>query len=75
MNTKISGIIKSLLFSYIVTLLILFLLSFLLFKFRLSENIISFGITLSYVVSCFLGGNIAGRLFSTCVPLMSSGCK
>ncbi|MDE6312423.1 MAG: TIGR04086 family membrane protein [Lachnospiraceae bacterium] len=64
MNKKISGIIKSLLLSYIVTLLILLLLSFLLLKFRLSENIISLGITLSYVISCFLGGNIAGRLFT-----------
>lgn len=63
MNTKISGIIKSLLISYIVTMAILLLLSFLLLKFRLGENIISLGITLSYVISCFLGGMIAGKCF------------
>lgn len=61
MNTKISTFIKSLLVSYVITLLILFLLSFLLLKFRLGESVISLGITLSYVISCFTGGYLAGR--------------
>lgn len=61
MNTKISTFIKSLLVSYAITLLILFLLSFLLLKFRLGESVISLGITLSYVISCFTGGYLSGR--------------
>lgn len=65
MNIKISTFIKSLLLSYIITLLILFLLSFLLLKFRLNESIISFGITLSYVLSCFSGGYLSGRKVSS----------
>lgn len=61
MNIKISTLIKSLFISYVITLAILFLLSFLLLKFRLSESIISLGITLSYVLSCFTGGYVVGR--------------
>ncbi|MBQ2802030.1 MAG: TIGR04086 family membrane protein [Lachnospiraceae bacterium] len=65
MNIKISSLIKSLIVSYVITLLILVLLSFLLLKFQLSESIISIGITLSYVISCFTGGYIAGKMSSS----------
>lgn len=65
MNIKISSLIKSLIVSYVITLLILILLSFLLLKLHLSESIISIGITLSYVISCFTGGYIAGRMSSS----------
>ena len=64
MNFKISSLIKSLMASYVITLFILILLSFLLLKFRLSESVISLGITLSYVLSCFTGGYIAGKTAS-----------
>lgn len=62
MNIKISVLIKSLIFSYVITLLILFLLSFLLLKLHLNESVISIGITLSYVVSCFTGGYLTGKM-------------
>lgn len=65
MNIKVSSLIKSLIVSYVITLLILILLSFLLLKLHLSESIISIGITLSYVISCFTGGYIAGRMSSS----------
>ena len=65
MNIKVSSLIKSLIVSYVLTLLILILLSFLLLKLHLSESIISIGITLSYVISCFTGGYIAGRMSSS----------
>lgn len=65
MNIKVSSLIKSLIFSYVITLVILFLLSFLLLKLHLSESIVSIGITLSYVVSCFIGGYLAGKMSSS----------
>lgn len=65
MNIKISSLIKSLILSYVITLLILILLSFLLLKFQLSESVISIGITMSYVISCFTGGYVAGKMSSS----------
>lgn len=50
-----------LLTAYIVTAIILFLLAFLLFKLRLSEQVISVGIIITYALSCFVGGFLAGK--------------
>ncbi len=50
-----------LLFAYILTIGILLLLALLLYKLKLSESIISGGITLTYVIASFLGGFMAGK--------------
>lgn len=50
-----------LLVSYIATALILFLLAFMLFKLNLSEQIVSIGIIVTYVLSCFLAGFLTGK--------------
>ncbi len=47
--------------AYIVTAVILFLLAFLLFKLSLSEQIVSAGIIITYALSCFLAGFLAGK--------------
>lgn len=54
-------ILKSLLCSYGVTAIMLFLLAFLLFKFDLSQNMVGAGVTVIYIISCFLGGFVLGR--------------
>ena len=56
------SIIKALLASYIVTGLLLFLLTFLLYKFDWDEQKVTAGIVVIYVVSTFVGGFILGKL-------------
>ncbi len=60
-NTKMLAIIKGLLFSYIITALILLLLSFLMLKLDLSGVVFSGGINFAYIVSTFIGGFFVGK--------------
>lgn len=59
---KIKAILKSLLFSYAVTGIFLLLLAFLLFQFDLGEKPVAAGILVVYVLSCLLGGFMAGKI-------------
>lgn len=56
------AILKSLLFSYAVTGVFLLFLAFLLFQFDLGETPIAAGIMAVYVLSCLLGGFMAGKI-------------
>ncbi|MBQ7954282.1 MAG: TIGR04086 family membrane protein [Lachnospiraceae bacterium] len=60
---KVSALLlgKCLLFSYIITGLLLVLLAFLLYRFELSAKMVSVGIVVIYVVSTFLAGFITGK--------------
>ncbi len=60
-NTKMVAVLKGLLFSYIVTAIILLLLSFLMLKLDLPSSVISGGIILSYIASTFIGGFFVGK--------------
>lgn len=65
-NPKTEGIpvgflVKSLLFSYILTAALLALLAFLLYKLGLNEKTVSIAITAIYVVGTFLGGFAMGK--------------
>ena len=57
--------VKALLAAYIVTGLLLLLLAFLLYKLQLSESIVNIGIIAIYVISCFLGGFLEGKMMKT----------
>ncbi|MDD7220304.1 MAG: TIGR04086 family membrane protein [Clostridia bacterium] len=59
---KVRAVLKSLLFSYALTGVFLLMLAFLLFSFNLGETAIAAGISAVYVLSCFLGGLMAGKL-------------
>ena len=61
-NGKVMWVLKSLLASYIVTGLLLLLLTFLLYQFDLDEQKVMAGIIVTYVVSTFIGGFIIGKL-------------
>lgn len=61
-NSKGIWILKSLLAAYIVTGILLFILTFLLYKFELDEQKVTAGIVVIYVVSTFVGGLILGKL-------------
>ena len=56
---------KTLFFSYLLTGILLFALSFILYKLRLSNTQIQTGIYLIYVLSCTLSGFLAGKRMKT----------
>ena len=61
-NIKVIWRIKSLLASYIVTGILLLVLTFFMYKFELNEKIVSAAIVGIYVVSTLIGGMIIGKL-------------
>ena len=61
-NIKVIWWIKSLLASYIVTGILLLVLTFFMYKFELNEKIVSAAIVGIYVVSTLIGGVIRGKL-------------
>lgn len=61
-NIKVIWWIKSLLASYIVTGILLLVLTFFMYKFELNEKIVSVAIVGIYVVSTLIGGMIIGKL-------------
>ena len=54
-------LLKTLLFSYIITGGLLLLLAFLLYKFKLQETVVSIGIIAIYIISTFLAGFVTGK--------------
>ncbi|MBU5331670.1 TIGR04086 family membrane protein [Anaerocolumna aminovalerica] len=60
-NSKALVILKDLVISYIATGILLLLLSFLMLKLDLSNGILSGGIILTYILSCFVGGFLLGK--------------
>lgn len=61
-NIKVIWWIKSLLASYIVTGILVLVLTFFMYKFELNEKIVSAAIVGIYVVSTLIGGMIIGKL-------------
>lgn len=61
-NIRIIWMIKALLASYIVTGILLLVLTFFMYKFELNEKIVSAAIVGIYVVSTLIGGIIIGKL-------------
>ncbi len=60
-NSKVVVILKILLFSYIITGILLLLLAFLMLKADIPSGFISGGIILTYVLSSFAGGFLLGK--------------
>lgn len=60
-NAKPFLLLRSIILSYIITLIILLILAFLLYKFKLSSGQLNIGITLTYILSCFISGFILGK--------------
>ena len=55
------SILKQLLSAYIVTAVLLMILSLFLYKMQLQEGTVRIGIIVIYAVSCFFAGFIAGK--------------
>ena len=62
---RAADMLKSLLCAYIVTGILLLILTLLLYKAGLSEENINAGIILTYVISTFAGGFVMGKLTGT----------
>lgn len=58
---KTLSILKKLSFAYIITAVMLVILSFALYKMQLREGTVKIGIMIIYAVSCFSAGFIAGK--------------
>ena len=54
-------IFKALIFSYVITTVLLLLLAFLVYKLELSDKKLDIGILLIQFFSCFLGGFLIGK--------------
>lgn len=61
-ETRIVWMLKSLLFSYVVTGMLLVLLTVLLYKFELDEQLVSAAIVAIYVLATMAGGLVIGKL-------------
>lgn len=59
---KVMWVLKSLLASYIVTGILLLVLTFLVYKLELNEQTVVGAIVAIYVISTFMGGFIIGKL-------------
>ncbi len=64
-NIPLIPLLKCLLCSYIATAGLLMLLALLLYKLKLSEQIVSIAILIIYVAASFLGGLLAGKCLQT----------
>ena len=54
-------LLRSLLFSYLLSGILLVVISFALYRFRLKEAQVKMAVTLVYILSCAFGGLLAGR--------------
>ena len=62
---KAVDLLKSLLCAYVITGILLLVLTLLLYKMGLSEENVNAGIILIYVISTFAGGFVIGKLSGT----------
>lgn len=60
-NVPVLFLLKSLLFSYILTAICLLIMAFLLYKFGLTEKVVSIAIIVIYVAATFFAGFVTGR--------------
>lgn len=61
-ESKVMWVLKSLLFSYVVTGILLVLLTVLLYKFELDEKLVSAAIVGIYLLATMAGGLVIGKL-------------
>ena len=60
-NSCIVHVVKGLVAAYIITVVILGVLTAILWKMHATEGFLSGGITITYIASCFLGGFLVGK--------------
>lgn len=63
-NQKAMWVLKALMASYLMSGMLLLVLSLLLYKFNLTQAKVAIGIIIVYVISTFTGGYILGKLMA-----------
>lgn len=58
---KIFVMLRTLLVTYILTGILLVILAFALYKFKLKESQVSIGVNVIYILTCLIGGFLAGK--------------
>ena len=61
MGKKILDVLKSVLVSYIITGLLLLVITFLVYQFEIEERFVNMGIMATYLLSTFIGGFSVGK--------------
>ena len=61
-RSKIFSCLRNLFFAYLLTALLLLGLAFLLYQFHLGESQVHIAVCFIYLLSCFLGGFLTGRV-------------
>lgn len=61
LTQKVWRIVRTLIITYIISGILLSALAFVLYKFRLPENQVNLGVNAIYILSCFIGGFLAGK--------------
>ena len=54
-------LVRTLIITYIISAVLLSALAFALYRFRLPESQIALGVSAVYILSCLIGGFIAGK--------------
>ena len=62
MGKRILNVLKAVLVSYIVTGVLLLLITFLVYRFQMEERFVNMGIIATYMLSTFVGGFCVGKL-------------
>ena len=62
LSESLKSIGKILLLMYVVTAILLFLLAILVQQFNWESNLITIGISVVYIISCFIGGFFIGKV-------------
>lgn len=60
-KSKLQATLKTLLISYLLTGILLLILAFALYKFRLKEGQIRIGVNAVYIITCLIGGLLMGK--------------
>ena len=58
-------VMKALLAAYVVTGILLLVIAGLLYRFQLDEGKVQIGIIVTYILSCFVGGFLAGKMMKS----------
>ena len=65
MSRKIMWLLKSLLASYIATMIMLMILTLFVYKLEIGERVVSAGIVSIYILSTMVGGLLIGKMAQT----------
>lgn len=62
MKSNIISTVKTIVFMFMTTMLLMFLISFIFYKMHISDKNIMIGVILIYFISTFIGGFIFGKI-------------